>query len=70
METERESITQMRVRMYNEALAQQREENELAEREAEQAKESKQAKAETAKEPEEPDSDRAQAATHESRNKG
>ncbi len=39
METERESITQMRVRMYNKALAQQREENELAEREAEQAAE-------------------------------
>ena len=69
METERESITQMRVRMYREALAQQREENELAEREAEQAKESKEAKAETAKEPEEPGSDRAQAAAHDNSDK-
>ncbi len=38
MKTEPKSITLMRVRMYREALAQQREENELAEREAEQAK--------------------------------
>ena len=66
METERESITQMRVRMYNEALAQQREINELAEREAEKAKE---AEAESAKEPEEPGSDRAQAAARDNGDK-
>jgi hypothetical protein len=67
METERESITQMRVRMYREALAQQREENELAEREAEKAKE---AEAETGKEPEAPGSGPAHAAAHESNDKG
>jgi len=66
MQTERESITQMRVRMYREALAQQREENELAEREAVQAKE---AEAASAKEPEEPGSDRAQAAAHDNSDK-
>ena len=66
METERESITQMRVRMYRKALAQKREENDLVEREAEQAKE---AEAKTAKEPEEQGSDRAQAAAHESNDK-
>ena len=67
METEPESITQMRVRMYREALAQQREENELAEREAEQAKK---AEAEAAKEPNGPQSDSAHAAAHESSDKG
>lgn len=66
METERESITQMRVRMYREALAQQREENELAEREAEQAK---QTEAEAAKEPDEPVSDSAHSTAHESSDK-
>jgi hypothetical protein len=66
METERESITQMRVRMYNKALAQQREENELAERKAEQAKE---AEAEAAKEPVEPESNHAHATTHEGSDK-
>jgi hypothetical protein len=61
METERESITQMRVRMYRDALARQREENDLAERETEQAKE---AEAEAAKEPKGPESDGARAAAH------
>ena len=60
METEPESITDIRVRMYREALDQQRKKNELAEREAEQAKE---AEAATAKEPVGPD--RAHATTHE-----
>jgi len=54
METEPESITDIRVRMYREALAQQREINELAEREAEQANE---AEADPANEPKEPESD-------------
>lgn len=66
METERESITQMRVRMYREALAQQRAENELAEREAEHAKE---AKADAAKEPDEPDFDHAHSSAHEDSDK-
>lgn len=39
MENERESITQLRVGLYRKALAELREENELAEREAERTKE-------------------------------
>ena len=39
MENERESITQVRVGLYRKALDQLREENELAEREAERTKE-------------------------------
>jgi len=54
VENEQESVTETRVRLYRKALAQQREINELAERETEQAKE---AEADPAKEPKEPESD-------------
>ena len=58
MENEPESITQLRVRMYNKALAELREENALAEREAERTKEAeaqsgKDSDVETAKKAEE-----------------
>jgi hypothetical protein len=56
METERESITQTRVRMYREALAQQREENAAKEAEAQSAKE---LEAQSEKEPDGPGSDHA-----------
>ena len=62
METEGESITQMRVRMYREALAQQREENEAKAKEAELTNE---AEADSAKGQDEPGSDHAQATAHE-----
>lgn len=57
MEKERESITQMRVGLYRKALNQLREDNELAEREAEL----KEAEARSGKEPDEPGSDHATA---------
>jgi hypothetical protein len=59
MKNEPESVTDVRVRLYRKALAQLREENELAEREAERTKEAeeqsaKEPKTETAEGPEEP----------------
>lgn len=59
METERESITQTRVRLYNKALAQQREENAAKEAEAQSAKE---LEAESEEKPDEPESDHAGSA--------
>jgi hypothetical protein len=56
METERESITQTRVRLYREALAQQREENAAKEAEAQSAKE---LEAESQEKPDGPESDHA-----------
>ena len=62
MENERESITQTRVRLYREALAQQREENALKEAEAQSAKEPD---PESEKEPDGPGSDRGHSTAHE-----
>ena len=62
MENERESITQTRVRLYREALAQQREENELKEAEAQSANEPD---AESEKEPNGPGSDRGHTTANE-----
>jgi hypothetical protein len=56
MEDEPESITQTRVRMYREALAQQREENAAKEAEAQSANE---LNAQSEKEPGGPESDHA-----------
>ena len=62
METEPESITQTRVRLYRKALAQQREQNAAKEAEAQSAKKPE---AETAKGQDEPGSDRAHSTAHE-----
>jgi hypothetical protein len=74
MDNEPESITQTRVRLYREALAQLRAENELKEQDAELAKEpdvelANEAEAESAKEPEGPGSDRAHSTAREGSDK-
>ena len=66
MENEPETVTQTRVRLYREALAQLREENALKEAEAAGTKK---AEAESEKGPEEPGSDRAGATAHEGSDK-
>jgi hypothetical protein len=65
MEAEPESVTQTRVRLYREALAQLREENEAKAKEAELTKE---AEADSAKEQDER-SERAQSTAHEDSDK-
>jgi len=74
MENERESITQVRVGLYRKALDQLREENELAEREAERTKEAearsaKDPDAETATKADKAGSDRDRQAAHGSSDK-
>lgn len=59
METDRESITETRVRLYRKALAQQREENAAKEAEAQSAREQE---AESEGKPDGPESDQANSA--------
>lgn len=66
MENERESITQTRVRLYNKALDQLREENAAKEAEAAAAKKKE---AEAEREPEGRGSDRADTTAHEGSDK-
>jgi hypothetical protein len=66
MEAEPESVTQTRVRLYREALAQLREENEAKVKKAELTKE---AEAESAKGRDEPGSERVQSTTREDSDK-
>jgi hypothetical protein len=66
MEVEPESVTQTRVRLYREALAQLREENEAKAKEAELTKE---AEADSAQGQDEQGSERAQSTAHEDSDK-